>query len=112
MSGLCCPVELSAVLADSFRQTDKELLQWLESKPSTLDLGSFQTVKGRCFCHSGDDFGYPVGVCMPKRLSSYSAGNAEGEEKNSGATATVALARRDKIVVANVGDSRAVLSRR
>ena len=39
------------------------------------------------------------------------AGQDEAE-KLSGATATVVLARSDKIVVANVGDSRAVLSRR
>lgn len=36
----------------------------------------------------------------------------EEDEKRAGATATVVLARRDKLVVANVGDSRAVLSRR
>ena len=37
--------------------------------------------------------------------------NTEGEEVESGATATVVLARKDKVVIANVGDSRAVLSR-
>ncbi len=40
------------------------------------------------------------------------AAGQDEEERLSGATATVVLARRDKIVVANVGDSRAVLSRR
>ena len=35
----------------------------------------------------------------------------EGEERQAGSTATVVLARRDKLVVANVGDSRAVLCR-
>ena len=39
------------------------------------------------------------------------AENTEGEEAESGATATIVLARKDKVVVANVGDSRAVLSR-
>ena len=39
------------------------------------------------------------------------ADNTEGEELESGATATIALARKDKVVIANVGDSRAVLSR-
>lgn len=34
-----------------------------------------------------------------------------GDDLLSGSTATVALVRRDKIVVANVGDSRAVLCR-
>ena len=33
------------------------------------------------------------------------------EDQISGATATVVLIRRDRIFVANVGDSRAVLSR-
>ena len=36
---------------------------------------------------------------------------SDEEDKAAGTTATVALVRRDKIVVANVGDSRAVLSR-
>ncbi len=39
------------------------------------------------------------------------ADNTEGEERESGSTATVVLARKDKLVIANVGDSRAVLSR-
>ena len=34
------------------------------------------------------------------------------EEQACGTTATVMLVRKDKVVVANVGDSRAVLSRR
>lgn len=34
-----------------------------------------------------------------------------GEEQTSGSTATIVLARNDKVVVANVGDSRAVLCR-
>lgn len=33
------------------------------------------------------------------------------EEQACGTTATVMLVRKDKVVVANVGDSRAVLSR-
>ena len=45
------------------------------------------------------------------RLLNMLAGQDE-EERLSGATATVVLARSDKLVVANVGDSRAVLSRR
>ncbi len=31
VSGMCCPVELRSVLADSFKRTDEELLQWRES---------------------------------------------------------------------------------
>ena len=38
-------------------------------------------------------------------------GHPEEEERQSGSTATMLLARRDRIVVANVGDSRAVLCR-
>ena len=57
-------------------------------------------------------------VCMvraqlgPHFITRVYAEGIEGEESNSGATATVALVRRDKIVVANVGDSRAVVCRR
>ena len=57
-------------------------------------------------------------VCMvsaqlgPRLVTRVCAEGIEGEESNSGATATVALVRRDKIVVANVGDSRAVVCRR
>ncbi len=40
VSGMCCPVELRSVLADSFKRTDEELLQWLRST-SCLCLGSF-----------------------------------------------------------------------
>ncbi len=42
----------------------------------------------------------------------YAAELPDKEDRIAGSTATVALVRRDKIVVANVGDSRAVLSRR
>jgi serine/threonine protein phosphatase PrpC len=38
-------------------------------------------------------------------------GLEDEEERMAGSTATVALVRRDKIIVANVGDSRAVLCR-
>lgn len=37
VSGLCCPVELRAVLADSFKQTDEKLLQFLRSTPRRLN---------------------------------------------------------------------------
>ncbi|KAK9867824.1 hypothetical protein WJX84_007226 [Apatococcus fuscideae] len=67
-SGLCCPLELSGVLRQSFVDMDIELLKWLQE-------------------------------------------HTDGEEVESGATATVVLARKDKVVIANVGDSRAVLSR-
>ncbi len=35
----------------------------------------------------------------------------EGDERNSGSTATTLLVREDRVIVANVGDSRAVLGR-
>lgn len=40
-----------------------------------------------------------------------STGLEDEEERMAGSTATVALVRKDKIIVANVGDSRAVLCR-
>ena len=57
----------------------------------------------------------PINCQLPQHWITcqfWRAGDVDGEESNSGATATVALVRRDKIVVANVGDSRAVVSRR
>ena len=39
------------------------------------------------------------------------ADTQEGDEQTSGSTATIVLARNDKVVVANVGDSKAVLCR-
>ena len=32
VTGLCCPLELRSILADSFKQTDEDLLQYLRSK--------------------------------------------------------------------------------
>lgn len=46
-----------------------------------------------------------------KQLLEYLAGLEDEECRMAGTTATVALVRRDKIIVANVGDSRAVLCR-
>jgi len=67
-SGLCCPVELSPTLKESFHAADKRLLEKLKN-------------------------------------------SGEQRAQRSGSTATVALVRRNKIIVANVGDSRLVLCR-
>jgi len=48
---------------------------------------------------------------MDKKLLEWLHETQEGEERQAGSTATVVLARTDKVVVANVGDSRAVLCR-
>lgn len=32
---ICCPVELSSLLTDSFRETDEKLLSWLKSEFQT-----------------------------------------------------------------------------
>ena len=52
-------------------------------------------------------------VALPRRVKAAEvlAETQKGEEQQAGSTATVVLARRDKLVVANVGDSRAVLCR-
>jgi len=86
-------------------------------RPAAMQLVARSAVQGR-------DSGHSLRRCLrtacgkdeqgssqhaPRRLR---AACGQGEEGNSGATATVALVRRDKIVVANVGDSRAVVSRR
>ncbi|KAK9823944.1 hypothetical protein WJX72_006570 [[Myrmecia] bisecta] len=47
-----------------------------------------------------------------KELLQWLRDNTDGEEQLSGSTATVVAVRKDKIVVANVGDSRATLSRK
>lgn len=67
-TGLCCPLGVRDLLAESFEKADRELLGIL------------------------------------KELE-------DEDDRIAGATATVVLLRRDKIIVANVGDSRAVLSR-
>ncbi|KAL4458266.1 hypothetical protein ABPG75_013131 [Micractinium tetrahymenae] len=46
-----------------------------------------------------------------KDLLAWMHANAPEEERTSGCTATTCLVRKDLVVVANVGDSRAVLSR-
>lgn len=48
---------------------------------------------------------------MDKELLNWLKETQEGDEQQAGSTATVVLARKDKVVVANVGDSRAVLCR-
>ena len=50
-------------------------------------------------------------VCVP--LSDMRApGLADESARGSGSTATVGMIRRDHLIVANVGDSRAVLCRK
>lgn len=45
-------------------------------------------------------------------ISALADDSGENEEEQAcGTTATVVLVRKDKVVVANIGDSRAVLSR-
>ena len=65
--GLCCPLELTSVLRNSYKKADEKLLAWLETQPSP--------------------------------------------ESESGCTATTVLVDMNRIIVANVGDSRAVMSR-
>ena len=76
---------------------DDELLKWLEGRlfPQYLRLNALRI---------------PQNNLLMKHCS-VCADTQQGEEAQSGSTATVVLARNDKIVVANVGDSRAVLSR-
>mmetsp|Transcript_15246 Transcript_15246/g.46030 ORF Transcript_15246/g.46030 Transcript_15246/m.46030 type:complete len:410 (+) Transcript_15246:141-1370(+) len=68
VTGLCCPVGLRELLADSFEKADKLLLDELRELE-------------------------------------------DEDDRIAGSTATVAMVRGDKIIVANVGDSRAVLCR-
>lgn len=65
--GLCCPLELTSVLTNSYKKADEKLLAWLERQPAP--------------------------------------------ESGSGCTATTVLVDVNRIIVANVGDSRAVMSR-
>lgn len=65
--GLCCPLELTSILTNSYKKADTNLLAWLEKQPAP--------------------------------------------ESGSGCTATTVLVDANRIIVANVGDSRAVMSR-
>jgi serine/threonine protein phosphatase PrpC len=57
-----------------------------------------------------DQAGLPASAAQHGRAT-YPAEHARGDDANSGSCATVALLRGDALVVANVGDSRAVLCR-
>ncbi len=107
VSGLCCPLELRSILADSFKQTDEDLLRYLRGKPCLKSPGDCTQMIGMVVSWSTLACTFPRGIYVCT-----AAGHEDEEERTSGATATVVLARTDKLVVANVGDSRAVLSRR
>lgn len=115
--GLCCPVELSGLLKSAFAKMDEELLKWLKGACSH----STQTLPAtkrdpRAYLLSSSLNRANLPFCciqgskdlLPKQCA---ADTQDGEEQTSGSTATIVLARNDKVVVANVGDSRAVLSR-
>lgn len=82
-SGLCCPMELSPPLTKSFHAADRQLLERLKSV-----------------------FHFKFMEMEP------SLGIGGVRAMKSGSTATVALVRPNKIIVANVGDSRCVLCRK
>ena len=60
---------------------------------------------------SSKSVGWPADQPGERPRARLLAEYARGEEANSGSTATAALVRRDALIVANVGDSRAVLCR-
>ena len=127
ISGLCCPVELSGVLTASFKRTDLALLEWLQGVRAGVACSGGSAALYHALCQVSMSCLRRTSTGLMKYTLWHTVDIADGspawhgvlwrtgqeeEEKRAGATATVVLARRDKLVVANVGDSRAVLSRR
>jgi len=46
--GLCCPLELTSVLTESFKKADQKLLSWLEGRFQTASRWILQVTGFKC----------------------------------------------------------------
>jgi len=103
--GLCCPLELHTVLTECYRRADEALLAWLSCKLPAASISlhlpaiKFEPSSNHAFIQAYFWLLRRPCAAQPE------------DEAGSGCTATTALVRSDRIIVANVGDSRAVLCR-